>query len=306
MADLFRCGLWGAACLLAKFAYGFYRILSTGIIDCCHHSHPLIFRQRAERPLLLLHGSCQNGIPDEGIEEGQKVESSVFISPTRTKALIQRIAELSGRHDAEKLCASVYTGKVVKAENNQVFLTIDVINQAINTGKKISFQHYKYDGNRNRIMRNNGEIYTVSPYLTVWKNDRYYLVGWADNRAAIRSFRIDRMALPILLDEPAQPKPESFDPYFYYCTFTKMYSSGPEMDITLKCDDALMNNIIDRFGDDFIFNRADDTHFLATVHVNASDTFWGWLFEYAGRMKVEEPEDAKQLYRDRLEKALKE
>ena len=232
------------------------------------------------------------------------VESSVFISPRKTECLIQKIAGISSCHDAEKLRASVYTGKIAKAENNHIFLIIDVINQAINTGRKISFQHCCYDGNRKKVMRNNGEIYTVSPYLTIWKNDRYYLVGWADNRSDIRSFRIDRMALPVLTDEPAVPMPEGFDPYTYYCTLTKMYSNGPEMDITLRCDDALMNNIIDRFGEDFKFERADESHFLATVHVNASDTFWGWMFEYVGRMKVDAPEEAKQIYHERLSKAL--
>ena len=234
------------------------------------------------------------------------VESSVFISPKKTECLIRKIAGLSSCHDAEKLRASVYTGKIAKAENNQVFLIIDVINQAINTGRKIAFQHFFYDGSRQRVMRNNGEIYTVSPYLTIWKNDRYYLVGWADNRSEIRTFRIDRMAMPMLTEEPAVPRPESFDPYTYYCTLTKMYGKGPEMDITLYCDDTLMNNIIDRFGDDFTFVRADESHFFATVHVNASDTFWGWVFEYVGRMKVVAPEEATQMYRDRLSRALGE
>ena len=234
------------------------------------------------------------------------VESSVFISPKKTECLIKKISSLSSCHDAEKLRASVYTGKLAKAENNQIFLTIDVINQAINTGKKISFQHFFYNGSRQRVMRNNGEVYTVSPYLTIWKNDRYYMVGWADNRSEIRSFRIDRMSVPMLTDEPAVPRPEGFDPYAYYCTLTKMYGKGPEMDITLCCDDTLMNNIIDRFGDDFAFERADESHFRATVHVNASDTFWGWVFEYVGRMKVEAPEEAKQMYRERLSRALEE
>ena len=67
-----------------------------------------------------------------------------------------------------------------------------------------------------------------------------------------------------------------------------------------------MNNIIDRFGDDFAFERADESHFRATAHVNASDTFWGWVFEYVGRMKVEAPEEAKQMYRERLSRALEE
>lgn len=234
------------------------------------------------------------------------VESSVFISPKKTECLIKKISGLSSCHDAEKLRASIYTGKLAKAENNQIFLTIDVINQAINTGKKISFQHFFYNGSRQRVMRNNGEVYTVSPYLTIWKNDRYYMVGWADNRSEVRSFRIDRMAVPMLTDEPAVPRPEGFDPYAYYCTLTKMYGKGPEMDITLCCDDTLMNNIIDRFGDDFAFERADESHFRATVHVNASDTFWGWVFEYVGRMKVEAPEEAKQMYRERLSRALEE
>ena len=114
------------------------------------------------------------------------------------------------------------------------------------------------------------------------------------------------MAVTILTDEPAVPRPEGFDPYAYYCTLTKMYGKGPEMDITLCCDDTLMNNIIDRFGDDFDFDRADESHFRATVHVIASDTFWGWVFEYVGRMKVEAPEEARQIYHERLSRALED
>lgn len=104
------------------------------------------------------------------------VEASAFISPRKTDCLIHKISGLMSQHDAQRMRASVYTGKVVKTENNNIFLIIDVIDRAINTGKKIAFQHFTYDGNRRRVMRNNGEVYTVSPYLTIWKNDRYYLV----------------------------------------------------------------------------------------------------------------------------------
>lgn len=232
------------------------------------------------------------------------VEASAFISPRKTDCLIHKISGLMSQHDAQRMRASVYTGKVVKAENNNIFLIIDVIDRAINTGKKIAFQHFTYDGNRRRVMRNNGEVYTVSPYLTIWKNDRYYLVGWADNRSEMRTFRIDRMGLPEIQKEDVIPRPVDFDPRFYYDTLTKMYGNGEEMDITLVCEDALMSNMVDRFGEDFVFQRYDMGHFSAKVHVNVSDTFWGWLFEYAGRMRVEAPREAKQMYRDRLNRAL--
>ncbi len=234
------------------------------------------------------------------------VESSAFISPRRTEQLIEKIAGLLSVHDAEKLRATVYTGKVPKAENNRIFLNIDVINRAINEGKKIAFQHFTYDGHRKQIMRNNGEIYTVSPWITIWKNDRYYLVGWADNRSAIRSFRIDRMALPKLLDETAVPRTDDFDPYDFYSTLTRMFGEGPEMDISLICDDAVMNSIVDRFGEDFEFSRADDSHFRAAVHVNASGTFFGWLFGYGGQIRIEGPEKAKKMYHDRLALAMED
>ena len=50
------------------------------------------------------------------------VESSVFISPKKTECLIKKISGLSSCHDAEKLRAHLYTGKLAKAENNQIFL----------------------------------------------------------------------------------------------------------------------------------------------------------------------------------------
>ena len=232
------------------------------------------------------------------------VASSAFISPAKTERLIQKIAGLTSRHEAEKLRAVAYSGKVSKSENNQIFLVVDMINQAIDADKKIAFQYFSYDGSRNRVMRHNGEVYTVSPYLTIWKGDRYYLVGWADNRSEVRTFRIDRMAMPVLKDAPAYPQPDGFDPYTYYCTLSKMYGDGPELDVILVCEDSLMNSVVDRFGTDFEFSRVDESHFRAKVHVNVSGTFLSWVFEYAGGMRIEGPEEAKQLYRERLKTAL--
>lgn len=232
------------------------------------------------------------------------VALSLFISPQKTKALMEKIAGLSSRHDTEKLLASVYTGNVPKANNYHVFLAIDMIHQAINKGKKIMFQQYRYDGYRKQIMQNNGEVYTVSPYLTIWKNDRYFLLGWDGRDAAIRTFRIDRMAMPMMTDEPAHPCPEAFEVSKSRCFLTDMDGRGIEMSITLVCDDALMNNVVDQFGDDFPFERADCTHFRATVNATSNDAFWGWVFSFAERMRVEAPMEAKAMYQRRLRQAL--
>lgn len=54
-----------------------------------------------------------------------------------------------------------------------------------------------------------------------------------------------------------------------------MCGDGPEMDVTLLCDDTLMGTMVDWFGDGFSFESADAHHFLAKIHVNASSAFWG-------------------------------
>lgn len=232
------------------------------------------------------------------------VTSSVFISPTKTKQLIEKLASLTGKHDAEKLCASVYTGKQAKSDNISLFPTIDHINEAIQANKKISFNHYTYNKDRLKELRNNGEEYILSPYMTLWKDDRYYVVGWCDNRNEVRSFRVDRMSVPTVLDEEAREKPADFDPEYYYLTLTKMYGEGEEMDIDLLCENHLMNTLVDHYGNSFPFESVDDDHFRATVHTVAGDTFWGWVFQYVGQMKVDGPERAKTMYYERLKAAI--
>lgn len=234
------------------------------------------------------------------------VASSLFISPARTASLTKKLAQISGMHDAEKLCSSVYMGKQAKTINNSIFITIDIIHQAIIEGKKIKFQHTTYDEKRQRVLRNDGEIYTISPYLTVWMNDRYYMVGWVDNRKAIRSFRIDRMEIPQMTDDTAVPKPDDFDPDYYYQTMTKMASDGNESDIMLVCDNSQMSCMVDKFGDAFTFGPVDEKHFWANVHVATGRTFWAWVFEHSEWMKIAAPDSARIQYREMLAKAIEE
>lgn len=77
-----------------------------------------------------------------------------------------------------------------------------------------------------------------------------------------------------------------------------------ELDITLQCDDSMMGNMVDRFGDKFPFERADNHHFRATVHVNTGNAFWGWLFGFGQKIKIIGPDWAKSQYAERLQAAL--
>ena len=90
--------------------------------------------------------------------------SSVVIPPQKSESLAKKIALLSGQHDAEKLCSTVYLRKKARIGNQHVSpLTIDAINQAINEGKKVRFHTLTLTGNRECVMKHGGVLHSVSP-----------------------------------------------------------------------------------------------------------------------------------------------
>ena len=74
----------------------------------------------------------------------------------------------------------------------------------------------------------------------------------------------------------------------------------------LKCENALMNAVVDRFGEGVQTQKADCTHFIAVVEVSVSPTFFAWVFTYGGKVEILSPPTVKQAYKERLIAALNE
>ena len=81
---------------------------------------------------------------------------------------------------------------------------MDLINEAINDGKRISFQYIDYNSRKKEVLRNKGNAYTVSPYSLIWNGDYYYLVGYYHGKEDIRIFqcRPDKSTAEILRQIP--------------------------------------------------------------------------------------------------------
>ena len=79
---------------------------------------------------------------------------------------------------------------------------------------------------------------------------------------------------------------------------------GPLYDVTLHCENDMMKHLIDRFGEGVRTSIVGDNHFKAYVSVPASPTFFAWVFTFGGRMKIVEPEDVVESYREMLKAAM--
>ena len=75
---------------------------------------------------------------------------------------------------------------------------------------------------------------------------------------------------------------------------------GTERTVELKCDNELMKNIIDRFGDKVNVISNDKETFIVSVTVNVSSTFFGWVLGFGGGIRIINPQDIIETYKKHL------
>lgn len=232
------------------------------------------------------------------------VSSSQFIGVKQSQELIDKICRLTSKHEAEKLTARVFTSERIKTENSKLLYVVDMINEAIDSKKKIRFQYMEYNADKELVCTNDGEWYVNSPYAMLWNDDRYYLLGYSEKYNKVVTFRIDRMCVPQIMDESCIPMPEGFSIPEYANKSFKMFD-GKMQQVVLECPNYLMKKIVDKFGEDFEVERISEDRFQATVSANISKTFFGWVCTYAGEIRIVGPEDVYKQYKKHLRKALK-
>ena len=219
------------------------------------------------------------------------VASSRFITKRKSKELSFKLASLTSGNQRKQLIRHMYTTGRVKPGNENIFYYIDLINNAIELKKKISFKIIEFDGRKKKTYRNDDEVYVISPYAMYWNDDFYYVVGWSDKRDTICAYRIDRMENPQILNEKAAKKPKGFRVTDFSNKVFEMFE-GKEVRVKLECRNEFMKYVIDRFGMKFDTEAVTKETTYCYVDVCLSPTFYGWVFGFGGDIIIREPEVA--------------
>lgn len=61
---------------------------------------------------------------------------------------------------------------------------------------------------------------------------------------------------------------------------------GQLQEITIQFENCLIGAVYDKFGEDTQMLRISDTTCEATVEVQISPTFWGWIFQFGKQMRI--------------------
>jgi predicted DNA-binding transcriptional regulator YafY len=225
------------------------------------------------------------------------VHASSFITEKKSDDLIAKIAALAGSHRGEVLKRNMVCFNNRKHSNEKILYSVDTIEEAILTQKKVIFLYFDLDENGERIYRREGHHYVVEPIALVFNEDNYYLTCYSSRHDSTSNYRIDRMDGVNILDEPCCEKAISLRNHVSVYTEQafKMFEGKGE-DIVLEFERPLIGVVYDKFGESVKMIPSGEGKCIATVTVRVSPTFWGWLFQFAGQMSIISPQSLISTY----------
>ena len=220
------------------------------------------------------------------------IQSSKFITQTKSRELITKIKKFVSEYQAKQLQRQVFINDRVKNMNESVYYNVDDIYTAINDNKKIRFKYYKWDIEKKLIARHNGDWFIVSPWALTWDDENYYMVAFDDLDHKIKHYRVDKMMRMSVEDEMREGKEvfKNFDMAAYSKATFGMYS-GKKTKVHIQFPNNMCGVFIDRFGKEISFRKVDEEHSTVTVDVAISPQFFGWIFSLGREVKVIGPDE---------------
>ncbi len=219
------------------------------------------------------------------------VQSSKFITESKSMSLIGRIEKLGSVHQARQLRHQVWVRGRIKTMNESVFANIDRISAAIESNKQITFRYFTWNVRRERVFRRDGARYEASPWALLLDNENYYLL--ACEGGTMKHFRVDKM-LDIRVAEKPREGRDAFDALnmaAYTDSHFGMFSG--EIDRVKLCfQNSLAGVAIDQFGPDAMLIPYDGDHFTVTIRTAVNVQFFAWLLGLGDGVRILEPQSA--------------
>lgn len=228
------------------------------------------------------------------------VQASSFITSKKTAELIDKLAALGGSHRADIIKSNIVYFNTRKHSNEAIYYNVDALEEALQNREKVIFRYFDLDEKGKKIYRRDGHHYVAEPVALVFNEDNYYLISYSSNHGNTANYRLDRMDSVEMIDEPVSQK--ALEMRSQVAEYTeqafKMFGGQP-VNIEIEFESKLIGAVYDRFGEETVIKHSSNGKLTAWVRVQLSPTFWGWIFQFAGQMKIISPDSVIREYRER-------
>lgn len=222
------------------------------------------------------------------------VLSSRHINPTHSTQLINKLIDLGG-YNFKSHVKHVYSVKEwEKSDNKSFFLNIEMVDEAIENCKKISFEYNRVglDMKLHPSLKHIG-----SPYQMLLHNQRYYVM-MHDEQFGMGYYRMDKITNMQVLDDVAKPlkSNEGYEKGIDYNSFSTrlpyMYSDE-QVKVEIKCRNYFVDTLYDWFGADFKIKKVDDDNFIATIMASEKAMLY-WVLQFNYKVEVLSPNSLRE------------
>lgn len=236
------------------------------------------------------------------------VLQSKHVTAEQSKTLIEKLCGLSNKYFRSHVKNVYSVNDWSKTENQALFYNIDVVDEAIATGRQVEYDYNKYcvDGKMRK-----SSFQRVSPYQLILHNQRYYLMGYSDYWENMTFHRLDRITNMRVYDKPATPigKVKGYENGVDFkeiaSTMPYMYTDAPER-IELIADECIVDQIVDWFGTDVKMSFIRDSDDKVKVVLRASPlAMEHWAMQYANHVEIVSPKHLRERVKECLTEALK-
>lgn len=224
------------------------------------------------------------------LPEVRLLMDSVYSNPAvpkkQTENLITELQSLLPVHQRRRYRHLRVADRVRKSDNREIFLNIELLDEAITEKKIVRFTYCRYDVNGELVERRKRRYY-ASPLALYAANGFYYLLCMNVGFNNVAPYRLDKIKNVEKTDRRAFDPPANFRPEEFAGSGVLMYG-GEIVTAKLLCKNEALDYMIDTFGRDAKMTDNGDGTFNMTV----TGSFLGlklWAVHYLDRVKVLAP-----------------
>lgn len=228
-----------------------------------------------------------------------------YITKEKSRKIIGKCMDLLNNYEVDKLDDYKIVSDNIKTLNDEVINNIEDIYDAIYNNKKISFtyNHYVLDSNKLVFKPTSNEIRIISPYKIINSIQEFYLIGVKKGENKLKTYRIDRMTNLKVLDEELNNNIDKKEIQEFIDSQISMFGGKP-INITIKCDNSMLDNIVELLGRDLNYKMYDSNHFKVDISVN-EEAFINWYLRNLGKIEVLAPLLLKEKINNKLKENIK-
>lgn len=228
-----------------------------------------------------------------------------YITKEKSRKIIGKCMDLLNNYEVDKLDDYKIVSDNIKTLNDEVINNIESIYDAIYNNKKISFtyNHYVLDSNKLVFKPTSNEIRIVSPYKIVNSIQEFYLICVKKGEDKLKTYRIDRMTNLKVLDEELNNNIDKKEIQEFIDSQISMFGGKP-INITIKCENIMLDNVVELLGRNLNYKMYDDKHFKVDISVN-EEAFINWYLRNLGKIEVLKPLSLKEKINNKLKDNIK-